>query len=250
MTENHATSSSSFPVRVRDTIKKYKIDAKVDVSYAKQHRFGNIVSLTLPAVKEFESRRQARDMARAIHELDLSHVKIGTHGVCQKDESVLHLSRTIREIKKTRPYTFIEADLPRLEFANQSLRKVLDSRPDVVSHDLKAVRRLVPLFGGRVYDYDSSLSLIGNIKRMSPGTTTKSSLALGAGENWGEVFGTMRHLRKKGLDILSLKQHVPLAENQPPAIELVGAERFELYERMAYQLGFSHVISEPLTSRR
>lgn len=236
--------TQSLNAYVKEVLEKYNAETTVKDVPITRHQFSNVVTLVSP--KKSKSREAIR-VARAINELDLHQVRITTQ---QRggDKEITQLSNIVKGIKQKRPHTLIEANIPLLKSRKNSLRKIIQSNPDIISHDLITIKRLTPLIRGKQYSYQSSISLLADIKYLSPNTLTKSCLLIGAGETWGEVWGAIRHLRKRGLDILTIQQYIQNSKNHPKT-EIHDNERFEFYERIAYQMGFNHVISEPLIGR-
>jgi lipoic acid synthetase len=75
---------------------------------------------------------------------------------------------------------------------------------------------------------------------------TKSGVILGMGEEWDEVLGCMRDLRRSDVNILTLGQYLrPSPAHLPVARYYSPAEFGELAE-IGRALGFAHVEAGPL----
>jgi len=159
-----------------------------------------------------------------------------------KDQGASYLAHYIREIKKLNPSTVVEVFIP--DYGKKHLVKaVLDSSPDVICHNIDTVKRLYPVIKGKKYDYDRSIRTIRMVREFSKRIPVRANLMLGFRENWFEVIGTLRRLRKAGVDIITMGQYYRPSKNHMRVLEYVPEEKFELYEREAYQLGYKRVIA-------
>ncbi len=185
--------------------------------------------------------REPWRLANAVSELALKYVVLTS--VSRDDLSdggAAHFARCISEIKRRNPETLVEATIPDFNAKTGALKKVINARPDVISHNV-VVKRVTPHLKDRRAKYGNSIRVLKKVKEISPGTITKSSIMLGFRESWVEVLATMRHLRKTGVEILTIGQYRRSSKDQFPVREYVDTERFEFYEREAYRLGFKFV---------
>jgi len=127
----------------------------------------------------------------------------------------------------------------------EALKTVIDSKPDVLAHNIEAVRRVFTRVraGG---NYNVSLELLNKVKEIDPKMHTKSSIILGFDETVDEIKETMQDLRNNKVDFLTLGQylqpsmkHVKIERYYPP-------EEFKQLEKIGYELGFKHVEAGPL----
>ena len=96
-----------------------------------------------------------------------------------------------------------------------SLRVVVDAKPDVFNHNVETVPRLYPAVrrGARL---DRSLGLLSAAKILDPALTTKSGFMLGLGEREDEVRDLLEQLREAAVDIVTIGQYLrPSRENLP-----------------------------------
>ena len=82
------------------------------------------------------------------------------------------------------------------------------------------------------------------IREFSREIPVRANLMLGFRENWFEVLGTLRRLRRAGVDIITMGQYYRPSKNHMRVLEYIPEEKFELYEREAYQLGYKRVIAQ------
>ena len=124
-----------------------------------------------------------------------------------------------------------------------NLEKVLDEKPDVLSHNLETVRRLTKQVRVQA-KYDRSLEVL---KRASEKLTrVKSGMMLGLGETKDEVLESMRDLRASGVNILTLGQYLQPTREHLPVAEFITPEVFAEYKSAGHEMGFRYVESGPL----
>jgi len=150
---------------------------------------------------------------------------------------------TVRFIKKINPGTTIETLIPDFDGKPENIQRVINSGPDVISHNIETVRRLTPLFRTKA-QYDTSLSVLRYISES--GKRTKSGFMVGLGENYDEVKVTMNDLFNSGCRILTVGQYLQPTMNHLKAVSFVTPEKFEEYRKMANDEGFEIVECHPL----
>lgn len=143
-----------------------------------------------------------------------------------------------REIK-------VEVLIPDFKGRVSSLKCVLDSRPDVVAHNLETVKSLYKKIRPQA-DYALSLRVLRLIKEIRPYSITKSSLMLGLGETEEEVEEAIQDLRNAHCDILTLGQYLAPSSSHYLVREFITPEKFIQYKELAVNLGFKKVLSGPL----
>ena len=150
--------------------------------------------------------------------------------------------RTVRSIKDKDPAIKVEILIPDFNGNKQSLEKVVYSGADVITHNLETVPSLyIEVRKGS--DYNKSLDILDNIKKLNPGVHTKSGIMLGLGEK--KVLDVFKDLRKVNCDFLTLGQYLPPSKEHYPLKEFVLPEIFSSLEEQAYEMGFKNVKSSP-----
>ncbi len=192
--------------------------------------------------------QEPKNVALAVAELKLRYVVITSVARDDlKDEGARHFVDTIQEIRKIMPATKIEILIPDFSHKRESLRMVVDIKPEVISHNIETVRRLSPKVRPQA-GYERSLAVLSNLKQMDPTIFIKSSLMLGLGELNEEIWETMKDLLKAGCDILTIGQY--LAPSTMPrhmkVEEYVSPQRFVELKDVGEKMGFKHVMSGPL----
>jgi lipoic acid synthetase len=152
-------------------------------------------------------------------------------------------AETIKQIKQVNPQTTIETLIPDFDANHEFIKKVLNAKPDVISHNLETVRRLTPVIRTKA-KYEKSLDVIKFIS--DHGYTSKSGFMLGLGEYPEEIIQTMKDLRNAGCKILTIGQYLQPGLDYMEVAEFIPPERFEEYRITGLDLGFSFVESSPL----
>ena len=151
----------------------------------------------------------------------------------------------VLEIRQRMPDASTELLIPDFKGSDAALQIVVDSKPDILNHNLETVQRLYRIArpGGR---YDRALRLLRRAKEMDPSLTTKSGLMCGLGEEWDELLVAMRDLRTEGVDILTLGQYLRPSDGHLPVVRFYSPDEFAELARIGLSMGYRHVESGPL----
>ncbi len=185
-------------------------------------------------------------VAQAIAELNLRHAVITS---VDRDDlpdfGAFIFAETIRQIHQRLPDCSIEVLVPDFQGNEDSIRTVLDARPDIYNHNTETVPRLYKKArpGGR---YERLLEIFRIAKRHAPDILTKTGIILGLGETNEEVVEVMKELRSVNVDILTLGQYLRPSNDHIALDRYVTPEEFRALYTVGMQLGFKHVESGPL----
>jgi lipoic acid synthetase len=152
-------------------------------------------------------------------------------------------AETINAIRKESPETTLETLVGDFKGIWENLKRVLEVRPEVVSHNLETVRRLTKEVRIQA-KYDRSLECLRHISEAK--LRTKSGIMLGLGETEQEVIESMGDLLNAGVHILTLGQYLQPTRNHHPVIDWVTPDQFAYYKMLGLQMGFRYVESGPL----
>jgi len=150
---------------------------------------------------------------------------------------------TINAIRRVSPQTKFETLIPDFQGKWENLQRIIDVKPDIVSHNLETVRRLTKQVRIQA-KYDRSLEVLKRLK--DAGVKTKSGVMLGLGETEEEVIETMDDLRVVGCDVLTLGQYLQPTPKHLPVAEFVRPEKFAKFKEIGLAKGFRFVESGPL----
>lgn len=185
-------------------------------------------------------------VARAAFDLGLRYIVITS--VTRDDlpdGGAAHFNLTIRAVREIGTGIRVEVLTPDFQGDTDALSVVLDARPDVFNHNIETVPRLYPVVRPQA-DYNRSLRVLANARRLSPGIAVKSGIMVGLGETFDEVAEALRDLRKAGCDLVTIGQYLQPRKENLPVLEYVTPAVFELYKDVASGLGFRGVASGPL----
>jgi len=187
-------------------------------------------------------------VALAVKELNLRYVVITSVARDDlPDEGADHFAKTILSIRDVSPQTKIEVLIPDFSNKMDSLRRLVAVKPEVVSHNIETVRRLTGKIRPQA-QYDRSLEVLRNFKKLDASIFTKSSFMVGLGETPDEIKQVMSDLLETGCDILTIGQYLRPTQlkRHLPVEHFVKPEEFESYKALGLQMGFKHVMSGPL----
>jgi lipoic acid synthetase len=190
---------------------------------------------------------EPENVAFALSQMKLSYVVLTSVDRDDlPDGGASHFANTIRAVKEKSPGLLVEVLIPDFQDDLDSLREIVQARPDVVAHNIETTLSLSPKVRDPRAGYWQSLSVLRNLKKLDHGLYTKSSIMVGLGEAEEEVEITMRHLRNAGVDFLTLGQYLRPSARHLPVIDFVPPETFDHYRLVGEGMGFKYVASGPL----
>ena len=161
------------------------------------------------------------------------------------DGGAFIFAQCIRQIRRRLPSCKVEALIPDFQGDADALAKVMDAKPDTLNHNIETVRRVFRRVRAKG-DYDLSLELLANAKRLDGDAVTKSGMMVGLGESWDEILETMRDLRAVDCDLLTIGQYLRPSGKHAPLARWYTPGEFEELRREGEGMGFRHVASGPL----
>jgi lipoic acid synthetase len=185
-------------------------------------------------------------VATAIAELGLRHAVITS---VDRDDlpdfGAYIFAETIRQIHEKLPGCSVEVLVPDFQGNEDSIKAVLDARPEIYNHNTETVPRLYKKArpGGR---YERVLNIFRIAKRYAPDIPTKTGIILGMGETIEEVLATMRDLRTVDVDILTLGQYLRPSDAHIALDRYYTPAEFRALYEAGMEMGFRHVESGPL----
>ena len=194
-----------------------------------------------PPVYDLEEPQRVAD---AVKKLNLRHAVITSVARDDlKDGGSSIFAATINKIREQQPVCTIEVLIPDFKGDLKLLDIVLDSRPNILNHNLETVERLQqPL---RIQaKYDRSLSILKHAKER--GFITKSGIMVGVGETLEEIYETLRNLMDIDCNILTVGQYLPPTKMNYPMDRFYHPDEFAEIKEKALAMGFTHVESGPM----
>ena len=188
---------------------------------------------------------EPKDVADSVKKLGLKYVVITSVTRDDLDDGGANIfSQTLDEIRKDNKCK-IEVLIPDFKANEFALKKVVDSKPDVVNHNIEVVRDLFPEIRPEG-DYDISINLLKNVKKYNESMKTKSGFMIGLGENKDQIICTMNDLRKANVDFLTIGQYLQPSRDHIEIKKYYTPQEFDELKEIALEMGFKHVESGPL----
>ncbi len=193
---------------------------------------------------------EPRRVAFAVAQLGLAHAVITS---VNRDDDNLGAAQAfvsvIREIRAQSPATRIEVLTPDFQGKPESLRLVVEARPEILNHNIETVPRLYPVAksGGR---YPRSLRFLEQAKEIATELgfqqVTKTGIIVGLGEEMHELLAVFQDLADRNVDILTIGQYLRPSRDHLPMSRFYTPEEFAFLKHEALRMGFRHVESGPL----
>ena len=151
--------------------------------------------------------------------------------------------QTITEIKRVNPNIKIEVLIPDFSGREELIKKVIDAKPEVISHNMETCERLTPAIRSAA-KYRRSLEVIKFIAANN--SVAKSGIMLGLGETDDEILQTMDDLLEAGCKVMTIGQYLAPTLNHLPVVKYIHPDKFAEYKKIGLEKGFSFVESSPL----
>ncbi len=203
-------------------------------------RFCNVMNMIPDPVDPEEPLR----LAETVRSLGIKHCVITSVTRDDlEDGGAAFWALTIKTVKERNPGITIEALIPDFYAKADLIGKIIEAKPEVISHNMETVRRLTPKVRD-VARYDRSLKVIQIIA--ASGIVSKSGIMVGLGETEEEVIETMDDLLKSGCKVLTIGQYLQPSAHHLKIEAYIEPAIFIKYREAALTKGFSMVESSPL----
>ena len=189
---------------------------------------------------------EPRRVAEAVATLGLEHAVVTS---VNRDDDLTGGARifamVIEEIRRQAPQCRVEVLIPDFQGDPESIRIVVEAKPEVLNHNTESVPRLyrVVRSGAR---YERTLELLRYAKELNPAGITKSGVMVGLGEETSELLDVFRDLAAVHCDILTIGQYLRPSRDHLPMARLYTPREFAELKTEALKMGFRHVESGPL----
>lgn len=184
-------------------------------------------------------------VARSVQLMGLKHcVLTSVDRDDLEDGGSIIWQKTVELIRKHNPGISIETLIPDFKGEWENLQRIIDVKPEVVSHNIETVERITKKVRVQA-KYERSMEVLRRLKRGGI-ERTKSGIMLGLGEFEEEVFQSMDDLREVGCDILTMGQYMQPSKKHLAVTEFIHPDKFRMYREEALKKGFLFVESGPL----
>lgn len=153
-------------------------------------------------------------------------------------------AETIKSIRERVPGVKVEALIPDFKGSQESLKNVIDARPDILNHNLEVPEAQYPQINRPKENYRRSLKVLERARKM--GAKTKSGLMVGLGEKEDDILQTFADLREVGCELLTIGQYLQPSKRNIPVHRYWSPQEFVRWKKVAFHFGFKAVESGPL----
>ena len=187
-------------------------------------------------------------LAEAVSRMNLKHVVITSVNRDDLDDGgASQFFQCVSEVRKKSPETTIELLIPDLCGNWQALELVLDSKPNVLNHNIETVKSLYRRVRPQG-NYQRTLELLKRTREYFPSVYTKSGFMLGLGESDDEVLNLLLDLKNNFVDIVTIGQYLSPGPKHLPVQRFASPSKFNYFKLFGEgNLGFMQVVSSPLT---
>ena len=187
-------------------------------------------------------------LAEAVSRMNLKHVVITSVNRDDLDDGgASQFFQCVSEVRKKSPETTIELLIPDLCGNWEALELVLDSKPNVLNHNIETVKSLYRKVRPQG-NYQRTLDLLKRTREYFPSVYTKSGFMLGLGESDDEVLNLLSDLKNHFVDIVTIGQYLSPGPKHLPVQRFVSPSKFNYFKLFGEDnLGFMQVVSSPLT---
>ena len=187
-------------------------------------------------------------LAEAVSRMNLKHVVITSVNRDDLDDGgASQFFQCVSEVRKKSPETTIELLIPDLCGNWEALELVLDSKPNVLNHNIETVKSLYRKVRPQG-NYQRTLDLLKRTREYFPSVYTKSGFMLGLGESDDQVLNLLSDLKNHFVDIVTIGQYLSPGPKHLPVQRFVSPSKFNYFKLFGEDnLGFMQVVSSPLT---
>jgi lipoic acid synthetase len=194
-----------------------------------------------PAELDWEEPLRVADAAR---KMGLKHVVLTSiNRDDRKDGGAPIFTVTHTELRRVIPGVTIESLIPDFKGDWETLQIVLDTPPDVLSHNLETVPALYRRVRPQA-KYKRSLDLL--LRTKQAGIRSKTGIMVGLGETREQVIELMQDCANHQVDVLTIGQYMQPTKMHHPVKDWIHPDQFAEYKEIGEHLGIEHVESGPL----
>jgi len=187
---------------------------------------------------------EPRRVTEAAKEMGLKHVVLtSVNRDERKDGGAPIFAETHRQLREAIDGVTIESLIPDFRGEWEALQIVIDTPPDVLSHNLETVPDLYRTIRPQA-KYERSLELLQRVK--DQGIRSKTGIMVGFGETREQVIELMQDCVDHDVDVLTIGQYMQPTKMHQPVEEWVHPDQFAEYKEIGEELGLDHVESGPL----
>ena len=185
-------------------------------------------------------------VAAAVADLRLKHAVITSVDRDDlADGGAMVFAQTVGEIRKLDAHVKIELLTPDFQGSLESVRTVMEARPDIFSHNIETVPRLYPSIRFKS-DYRKSFGLLKTAKAIDSDIFIKTGIMVGLGEEWSEIVALLQDAVEAGVDILTIGQYLRPSMKHAEIKKYYHPDEFAELRDIGRRLGVRWVFAGPL----
>jgi lipoic acid synthetase len=194
---------------------------------------------------EYDLLEPAR-VAAAIADLKLKHAVITSVDRDDlNDGGASIFAQTVREIRSRDPGVKIELLTPDFQGSLDSVKTIVDAKPDIFSHNIETIRRLYPSIRFKS-DYTTSFGLLKAAKEIDSKLFIKTGIMVGLGETKDEIVELLHDAVQAGIDIMTIGQYLRPSVKHAEIRKYYHPNEFDELRDIGLRLGVRWVFSGPL----
>jgi lipoic acid synthetase len=186
-------------------------------------------------------------VAVSVQQLGLKHVVITMVARDDlPDGGSSHLVKVIEAIRQMNEEVTIEVLTSDFDGNRDSLRLVLQAKPEIFNHNIETVRRLTPRVRHKA-TYERTLNVLEQAvqEKSHPDLKVKSGIMVGLGESNEEIFETLRDLKKVGCEIVTIGQYLQPNRQKLLVKSFIHPDTFKKYEDYGLSIGIPYLYCGP-----
>ncbi len=186
-------------------------------------------------------------LAQTIQAMGLKYVVItSVNRDDLRDGGAQHLTECVKAIRSQCDDIKIEILTPDFRGRTQSALDIIAaSPPDVFNHNMETIPRLYKAARPGA-DYQASLELLRDFKKMNPDVPTKTGIMVGIGETQAELVTLFKDMRSHDIEMLTIGQYLQPSPHHLALERYYLPEEFDQLKTIAEELGFHNVASGPM----
>ncbi|WP_297887746.1 lipoyl synthase [Sulfurihydrogenibium sp.] len=186
---------------------------------------------------------EPENVALAVKKLGLKHVVITSVDRDDlPDGGASFFAKVVERVRLLNPDTTIEVLIPDFKGDIDSLKVVVNSKPDVINHNIETVKELYKKVRPQG-NYERSLKILKTVKEIDDGIITKSGFMLGLGETKDQIINLLKDLKENNCEVITIGQYLQPSKNHLPVEKYYTEEEFKEFEKIGYEIGFKEVFS-------
>jgi len=154
-------------------------------------------------------------------------------------------ARCIGRIRESCPDCRVEVLIPDFGGSPEALRTVVETTPEVISHNMEVCRKYFPDVRPQG-NYETSLELLRRVHDWNPDIRTKSGFMIGLGEEERDILMLLEDVHHTGCERLTIGQYLQPTRDHWPVHKYYTPEEFEDLRKVALGMGFKGVMAGPL----